>query len=89
MCASFGADADELSRLQAVFAYGTKTSDLKPFYGAMFRDLLLHYTHWGWIDLDVILGDTTPLIGALRHHDVVTFPDGVCFRGRLAEKALF
>ena len=63
--------------LHELFSSGTKASDLKPFCGAMFRDLLLRYTHWGWVDIDVIFGDLSPLIEALRHYDVVTFPDGV------------
>ena len=29
--------------------HGAKNPDLKPLYGAMFRDHLLHYTHWGLI----------------------------------------
>ena len=43
----------------------------------MFADLLRGYTHWGWIDLDVILGDLSPMLEDLKHYDVVTYPDGV------------
>ena len=28
---------------------------LKPFYGAMFRDLLADYTHWGWLVMNSCL----------------------------------
>jgi hypothetical protein len=55
-----------------------KIADLKPLYGALFRDLLEPYTHWGWVDLDGFFGDTTPLINDLEHYDVVTYPHGVC-----------
>ena len=55
-----------------------KVPELKPLYGSMFQDLLMHYTHWGWLDIDVILGDLAPLLHAIKHHDVATFPDGVC-----------
>ena len=44
----------------------------------MFRDHLLHYTHWGWIDIDSIFGDLSPMMEHLRHYDLVTYPDGVC-----------
>ena len=45
--------------------------------GAMFHDLLKDYTHWGWFDIDAIVGDLSPLLDACRKYDVVTFPDPV------------
>ena len=55
----------------------------------MFRDHLLHYTHWGWIDLDVLMGDMAPLVEALKHFDVVSFPDGVCLCPVLMLRSVF
>ena len=52
-------------------------ADLKPLLGAMFQDILVNYTHWGWIDIDTVFGDFEPLIDALESYDVVSFPDGV------------
>ena len=52
-----------------------KLPDMKPMYGAMFHDLLTSYTHWGWMDIDMVMGDLSPLIKQLRHYDVDTFPD--------------
>ena len=52
-----------------------KVPDFKPMYGAMFHDLLSDYTHWGWMDIDTVMGDLSPLIAHLRHYDVVSFPD--------------
>lgn len=55
---------------------GTKLNDVKPFTGAMFADVLAAYTHWGWIDIDVIYGDLGPAAEAARMYDVVTFQPG-------------
>ena len=54
-----------------------KVPDLKPLFGGMFADMLVNHTHWGWIDIDIIFGDMTPLVSALRKHHVAAFPDGV------------
>ena len=51
-----------------------KMPDLKPYTGGMFPDLLSGYTHWGWIDIDVIFGDLSPVVDAVKKYDVVTFP---------------
>ena len=56
---------------------GVKMNDLKPLYGAMLADVLAPYTHWGWIDIDCLFGDLSPLLVALRDYDVVAYPDGV------------
>ena len=52
-------------------------NDVKPLYGAMLQDVLAPYSHWGWIDIDCLFGDMRPLLNALRHYDVVAYPDGV------------
>ena len=51
---------------------------LRVLYGAMFKDLLDEYTHWGWIDMGVLVGDLSPLVAAAQKFDVVTYPDPVC-----------
>ena len=43
----------------------------------MFAELLVDYTHWGFIDLDIVPGDLSPMLEDLKHYDVVTYPDGV------------
>ena len=60
-----------------MWTYPFQVADLKPLYGAMFHDIIESYTHWGWVDVDSIFGDFTPLIDALEDYDIVTFPDGV------------
>ena len=53
-----------------------KMNDVKPLLGALLEEELREYSHWGWMDLDVILGDLQPLPALLRSYHVVTFPDG-------------
>ena len=36
----------DMQRLREMYLRSGKVPDLKPLYGAMFHDLLLHYTHW-------------------------------------------
>jgi len=56
---------------------GSKFNDIKPLYGTMFEDVLEGATHWGWIDLDMLLGDLrSALLPYLPQYDVITFPDG-------------
>jgi hypothetical protein len=50
---------------------------LKPILGGMFWDYLQDYTHWGWIDVDSIMGDMSKLMEDLRHYDIVSYMDGV------------
>ena len=55
-----------------------KLPDIKPMYGAIFKDLLASYTHWGWIDIDVVvMGNVNYLLQQLQRFDVVTFPTAV------------
>ena len=60
-----------------------KVPDLKPLFGGMFADMLVNHTHWGWIDIDIIFGDMSPLVTALRQYHVVSYPDGVRYLGFL------
>jgi hypothetical protein len=55
----------------------TKKFNLRPPLGAMFADYLQEYTHWGWVDLDMLMGDLSKLIEDLDHYDLVTYADGV------------
>jgi hypothetical protein len=50
---------------------------LKPLFGGMFADYLQDYSHWGWIDLDTVVGDMSKMIDDLKSHHVVTYMDGV------------
>jgi hypothetical protein len=51
---------------------------LKPLLGGMFADYLRECTHWGWVDIDTVVGDMSKLIDDLRQYHVVTYMDGVC-----------
>ena len=50
--------------VDAKFASGKGLSDLKPFYGCVFADLIDErtFTHWGWVDWDVLMGDLPTVI---------------------------
>jgi hypothetical protein len=55
----------------------SKVNDFKPLIGAMFEEELRNYSHWGWMDMDMFLGDLgSALTPFLDTHDVITFPDG-------------
>jgi hypothetical protein len=49
--------------------------DLRPLYGAALQELLRGYSHWGWIDLDMLFGDlpTFLAVDELLEYDVITF----------------
>jgi hypothetical protein len=58
-------------------AVGSKVNDFKPLFGALFKEELKTYSHWGWMDMDIVLGDLDGAITRyLGEYDVVTFPDG-------------
>ena len=63
------------AQASAKLSSGKGLSDLKPFYGHVFDDLLGGYTHWGWVDWDILLGDLAAVVGeeALWASDAVTF----------------
>jgi hypothetical protein len=53
-----------------------KVCDLRPTFGLLFQDLLRPYSHWGFCDLDVVLGDTSPwLTPDVMQRDAVSFHD--------------
>lgn len=51
-----------------------KLCDLKPFYGAIYKELLKDYTHWGYGDIDLCYGNLSLLINEnrLKRYDLLT-----------------
>ncbi len=55
--------SDIKRRLQSLFQFPInlqnpyKLNDYKPVYGQLFLDKLSAHTHWGYFDIDIILGD--------------------------------
>jgi hypothetical protein len=52
--------------------------ELKPMLGSLFEEYLHQYTHWGYGDVDVLLGDLTSVltINILQSFEVITFTFG-------------
>ena len=78
-------------RVDDKFASAKGLSDLKPFYGHIFDDLIPEqtYTHWGWADWDLLIGDLPAVVGedALWEYDALTFPGatlGFAWAGQLS-----
>jgi hypothetical protein len=66
-----------------VFSYDPIYNFSMPFnikapLGGMFADYLHEYTHWGWVDLDIVMGDMSTMIEDLKNYHIVTYMDGVC-----------
>ena len=65
-------------QVDAKLASGKGLSDLKPLYGKIFDDFLPEqtYTHWGWVDWDILLGDLSSVVprALLWQYDAITFP---------------
>ena len=79
------------AQVDAKFASGKGLSDLKPLYGRVFDDLIAtsRYSHWGWVDWDLILGDLRAVIPEqmLWSYDALTFPGatlGFAWAGQLS-----
>ncbi len=53
--------------------------DLRPMYGEVFSPWLVGYEWWGWVELDVVLGDLNRLLPPLldTHDAVSVFPSTV------------
>ena len=53
-------------------------AEYKPAFGAIFSQYLINYTHWGYSDLDVILGDVAAFISRseLTDYHIVTYSFG-------------
>mmetsp|Transcript_18913 Transcript_18913/g.38529 ORF Transcript_18913/g.38529 Transcript_18913/m.38529 type:complete len:311 (-) Transcript_18913:128-1060(-) len=66
------------ARVELKFASAKGLSDLKPFYGHIFDDLIgeSRYTHWGWADWDLLIGDMSAVVpeAMLWKYDAITFP---------------
>jgi hypothetical protein len=64
---------------QSSGGYGSKINDLKATFGGLFEPELAKgaYTHWGWVDLDCMMGDLKSSLQLyLPDFDVITYPDG-------------
>ena len=79
------------AQVEAKLASGKGLSDLKPYYGRVFDDLIpeARYTHWGWVDWDLTLGDLGALVPPrlLWEYDALTFPGatlGFAWAGQLS-----
>jgi hypothetical protein len=79
------------AQVDAKFASGKGLSDLKPLYGRAFDDLLpeASYTHWGWVDWDLLLGDLSSVVPEelLWSYEALTFPGatlGFAWAGQLS-----
>ena len=60
-----------------------KLIDFKPMYGVIFSKELVGYTHWGWFDLDIHLGDVKGSYECdYRNEDFISF-DNVRVHGPL------
>lgn len=57
-----------------------KLTDFKPVYGQLFESDIKNYTHWGYFDLDIILGDLKQFVSS---HDLDKF-DRIGGRGHLS-----
>jgi len=63
-------------------------AEYKPAFGTIFADCLINYTHWGYSDLDIILGHVSRFIerSELLEHHIVTYSfgdsDAVYLRGQ-------
>ncbi|KAL3893129.1 MAG: hypothetical protein SGPRY_014443, partial [Prymnesium sp.] len=85
-----------LERVEAKLASAKGLSDLKPFYGKVFENFLLPsgqqsgtYTHWGWVDWDLLLGDVRAVVPdrLLWSYDALTFAGatlGFAWAGQLS-----
>jgi hypothetical protein len=78
-------------RVDDKFASAKGLSDLKPFYGHIFDDLIPEstYTHWGWADWDLLIGDLPAVVSEVElwEHDALTFPGatlGFAWAGQLS-----
>ena len=53
-------------------------AEYKPAFGAVFAQYLVNYTHWGYSDLDVVLGQLPRFIerAELMDHHIITYSFG-------------
>ena len=51
-----------------------KINELKPLFGAVFKDRLKNYDRWGWCDLDIIWGNLRHFLNddVLKTYDIIT-----------------
>jgi len=55
---------------------GKFVNDLKHVFPILFPEILESYDYWGWIDLDIILGDVSNWLQFDSDLDVVSFSEG-------------
>ena len=63
-----------VSRLRFMFQKWPRlVAEYKPAFGSVFAQYLANYTHWGYSDLDVVLGDLSRFVSRseLRDHHIV------------------
>ena len=53
-------------------------AEYKPAFGVVFEDFLTGYSHWGYCDLDMVLGNLPLFIeqAELASQDIVTYSFG-------------
>jgi len=58
---------------------------IQPALGHIYRDYLKGYSHWGYADIDVLMGDLRRYLDPqeLQDYDVLTFSYGDQYRGYL------
>ena len=78
-----------VTRLRFMFSKWPRlVAEYKPAFGTVFADFLTNYTHWGYSDLDVVLGHVNRFVerSELLDHHIVTYSfgdaDAVYLRGQ-------
>lgn len=52
--------------------YSYKLCDLKPFLGVVHQDIISEYDCWGYCDIDLVLGDLSPLLSKMSTYDIIS-----------------
>uniref|UniRef100_A0A7S0LDC4 Phospholipase B-like n=1 Tax=Coccolithus braarudii TaxID=221442 RepID=A0A7S0LDC4_9EUKA len=68
-----------ISRMRYMFQKWPRlVAEYKPAYGSIFSEWFVNYTHWGYSDMDVVLGQLARFIerSELRDHQIVTYSFG-------------
>jgi len=57
---------------------GMKAADFKPLYGALFEKEVEGFSHWGFMDIDMVWGNVDAYLTdeLLLSYDIITCPDG-------------
>ena len=68
-----------VTRLRFMFQKWPRlVAEYKPAFGSIFSHYLQNYTHWGYSDLDILLGDVSRFVSRkeLTDHHIVTYSFG-------------